>query len=1378
MGGPALERGLEAAAGFVEAGPGSSGRPEGAPGARDVVEGRAGGVLGRGAILKNDHFPGCQNLKLRPLLDGAPNFRGVPGLPVYGVGVPTAAGLRAALDELVGPDRGRPVLWHNMREEPLLYINGSPFVVREAERPFANLEYSGIDRGRVEGMEARLKQDALAEASLYGNAIMVSGETDGGDLVELWEAVTPVDVQTPREVFQELAEYGYSVDYLRIPVTDERAPDRDDCDTIVLRSWDAPEDAVLVFNCQMGRGRTSTGMVIATMALVRRAGLRGQEALLPPWALAHMAAWEEGGLSPSGAGSEPLSPERARADSSDTRETPEEELKRGNFGVVRSLVRVLERGTRGKAHLDAAIDACAAMQNLREAISSYRRRLLDAGDDKVANRLQGVCLDYLERYFVLITLSTYLLSDSVKRGGVTAGGYEDWMESRSELSSVLTHLLKRNPMGALEIVSKRSPSHDDLGHLSSVPGVVAPEQASFIVSVRAGSVLGPRTILKEDHFPGLQSENLTKIPGAPNFRQAAQGVPVYGLAIPTLDGIKSVLKSLVGDQPAEPCGAAPPSARVLWYNLREECVVYINGSPYVLREELRPYKNLQEYTDIATERVEGMEARLKEDIISEVAANQGCILVTREFQRPTGNRVNINVWEKLDGWEAGVSDEVNIASIRGDVLTPREVYGSLLASGQNVQYVRLPMTDGMAPRAVQFDAIYSSFQEQPEGTRFVFNCQAGSGRTTTGTVIATLIHLARREGTLLGLKELKNCVPLGRKTSVQSYIAGGPDTCVGSSVIRRAESAIDKEAAAALYMGEYSAARRLTVLLKNGMEIKSSVDMVIDSCGALKNLREAIFDYRQPSVAGQSWGDGDDALHLRDASFRRGIEYLERYLKLIVFAAWLNSRGSGALGAESFQGWYLTCSDLQQLKKDVRVNPAAALAPPPTAELASHLGQPGTPKRSPAGLTLSESLLERRGQILNSYKILKNYQMPSVSRAGFLEPLQGVQNFYWSETMPVCSSACPTVSGLRGLFDMLGASEAGAIKVVVIDLREELSVYVGGRPYCLRDLHAPASNLHHAGISSRRMQSMEVALREDVQAEARHFQGSVVAHFESQVEKEIPEASNEGSKDTLNPSRRSSVITRKFDEAPGVHVEARWEAVPGPKGDVEAGICTPSEVYSSLSEQGYAVSYARVPLSRERTPLTEDLNLIHSCICEEVLSDSSGRSCLVMFQSLTGMGSSMRFAMAAAGLLLESKGHSGQLSIPAVESRLSERGTPAAPPSEELEIEHASIRNLVRVLPDGPGAASKVDAVIDKCKFGNIRQDIMRCSAIARASGGAADEKGRGDQARRFGLHYLQRYFFLVAYQGYLQAEEEESFSEWSAERKEIPYLHSQLSIA
>ena len=39
-----------------------------------VVASRAGQVLLAHTLLKSDHFPGCQNLKLKPLIDGAPNF--------------------------------------------------------------------------------------------------------------------------------------------------------------------------------------------------------------------------------------------------------------------------------------------------------------------------------------------------------------------------------------------------------------------------------------------------------------------------------------------------------------------------------------------------------------------------------------------------------------------------------------------------------------------------------------------------------------------------------------------------------------------------------------------------------------------------------------------------------------------------------------------------------------------------------------------------------------------------------------------------------------------------------------------------------------------------------------------------------------------------------------------------------------------------------------------------------------------------------------------------------------------------------------------------------------------------------------------------------
>ena len=140
-------------------------------------------------------------MKLKPLIDGAPNFRKIDGLPVYGVAIPTVLGLRNVLSQLgITAKNGRRLVWVNLREEPLIYVNGSPYVVRESDKPFANLEYSGIDAARVVEMEERLKADVLAEASLYDGSVLVAHEDDQFQVVEDWEPVTEVDVQTPLEV--------------------------------------------------------------------------------------------------------------------------------------------------------------------------------------------------------------------------------------------------------------------------------------------------------------------------------------------------------------------------------------------------------------------------------------------------------------------------------------------------------------------------------------------------------------------------------------------------------------------------------------------------------------------------------------------------------------------------------------------------------------------------------------------------------------------------------------------------------------------------------------------------------------------------------------------------------------------------------------------------------------------------------------------------------------------------------------------------------------------------------------------------------------------------------------------------------------------------
>lgn len=44
-----------------------------------------------------------------------------------------------------------------------------------------------------------------------------------------------------------------------MPITDEKAPKDSDFELLIRRLWDVPLNAAFVFNCQMGRGRTTTG---------------------------------------------------------------------------------------------------------------------------------------------------------------------------------------------------------------------------------------------------------------------------------------------------------------------------------------------------------------------------------------------------------------------------------------------------------------------------------------------------------------------------------------------------------------------------------------------------------------------------------------------------------------------------------------------------------------------------------------------------------------------------------------------------------------------------------------------------------------------------------------------------------------------------------------------------------------------------------------------------------------------------------------------------------------------------------------------------------------------------------------------------------------
>ena len=56
------------------------------------------------------------------------------------------------------------------------------------------------------------------------------------------------------------------------------------------------------------------------------------------------------------------------------------------------------------------------------------------------------------------------------------------------------------------------------------------------------------------------------------------------------DGREGVTLSVAGRKRGRNC------RRVVWHNMREEATVFINGSPFVLRESKRPFNNMLEYT--------------------------------------------------------------------------------------------------------------------------------------------------------------------------------------------------------------------------------------------------------------------------------------------------------------------------------------------------------------------------------------------------------------------------------------------------------------------------------------------------------------------------------------------------------------------------------------------------------------------------------------------------------------------------------------------------------------------------------------------------------------------------------------------------------------
>ena len=110
-----------------------------------------------------------------------------------------------------------------------------------------------------------------------------------------------------------------------------------------------------------------------------------------------------------------------------------------------------------------------------------------------------------------------------------------------------------------------------------------------------------------DHF-----EKIQKLPdpvaGCPNFRRVP-GYKVYCCGQPTVAGIKACLEKVTGT-------IYPKDGKIIWFNVRQEPDVYVNGEPVCAR----PPNKIGEYAELGA---------VTADMLAKVKLNQRDVIYVR-----------------------------------------------------------------------------------------------------------------------------------------------------------------------------------------------------------------------------------------------------------------------------------------------------------------------------------------------------------------------------------------------------------------------------------------------------------------------------------------------------------------------------------------------------------------------------------------------------------------------------------------------------------------------------------------------------------------------------------------------------------------------------
>merc|ERR1712002_428734 len=338
------------------------------------------------AAAMQDHFEKIQ--KLPDKVDGVPNFRRVPGYKVYCCGQPTIEGFTNALNKACGdiyPKDG-PIIWVNMRQEPIVYVNGNPICARPPNKIGEYAELGNVTRESVKKDEEEFLR--VIEGKAKGN----DGKVKVVDVNKKESEIEVKELTTLSLVIEGLKEKYPGLVHMRIPVCNSAAPLEADFDTLCKTLQGSAVNCPVIVNCQVGLSRSTTGAVAAC--------------LFREFQLA--ASYEGLVETVPGVNLDLLKMDRYKMDMS------KDPLFRGEFEVIKELIAELPDGEASKRECDKVVDKNGPTKTGGTGIKQLRENIAESKlsyeimDDAAQAFLKTKIMDNIHKYFYMIVFTAYM----------------------------------------------------------------------------------------------------------------------------------------------------------------------------------------------------------------------------------------------------------------------------------------------------------------------------------------------------------------------------------------------------------------------------------------------------------------------------------------------------------------------------------------------------------------------------------------------------------------------------------------------------------------------------------------------------------------------------------------------------------------------------------------------------------------------------------------------------------------------------------------------------------------------------------------------------------------------------------------------------------